>query len=120
MLERNRLRITDTAKCPFCGSDIEPGSQRCGFCGSDLLHNETARTDEEATKQYKCPSCGAPLIFSAENSMLKVTIARYADGYTVRGNFDPRHVKQKLIRTEETKTYIPPAKGAVGGSVRSR
>lgn len=64
--------MADTVKCPVCGADIEAGAKFCEFCGSDLKQQQQPKKPEsERTEEYKCPACGAALVFNTESGKLK-------------------------------------------------
>ena len=63
--------MSEIKKCPACNADIEGDEQFCGYCGFRLdSANEEKKPESERTEQYKCPSCGSPLRFSAATGKL--------------------------------------------------
>lgn len=63
--------MADTVKCPFCNADTDAGSKFCAYCGSELKKQQAAGPESERTKEYKCPACGSPLVFSSDSGKLR-------------------------------------------------
>lgn len=63
--------MDEIRKCPSCGADVSEGEKFCAVCGAKLEEPGAEKKPEsEKTDQYKCPSCGAPLKFSAATGKL--------------------------------------------------
>jgi hypothetical protein len=60
--------MADTVKCPVCNADTAAGRKFCEYCGSALDPqpvNPSAPKNGKKIEEYKCPACGAPLVFSS-------------------------------------------------------
>ncbi len=63
-------------KCSSCGDENYEGAKFCRSCGAKLTGPAEAPVADEAdfrqkdAHSYKCPSCGAPLAYSAEGGKL--------------------------------------------------
>ena len=62
--------MSETKKCALCGGDIGAGDKFCPYCGAPADAYVSNRKESEQTEQYKCPSCGAALVFSAATGKL--------------------------------------------------
>lgn len=87
--------MAETVKCPVCNADTAAGRNFCEYCGSRLnpqAVNPTAPKNGSKIEEYKCPACGAPLVFSSDSGKLSCgscgneyevgTIQQYQENYT--------------------------------------
>ena len=64
--------MADTVKCPGCNADVPADRKFCEFCGYDMRQAGTPKKPEsERIEEYKCPACGAALVFSTQSGKLR-------------------------------------------------
>ncbi len=117
--------MADTVKCPVCNADTAAGRKFCEYCGSALDPqpvNPSAPKNGKKIEEYKCPACGAPLVFSSESGKLRCgscdneyevgTIQQYQENNT-EAEFDWGTYSQSLSGTlPEMTAYICKSCGA--------
>ncbi len=63
--------MADTVRCPSCNGENEAGKKFCEFCGAELDKKPQTMSESERIEEYKCPACGAALVFNTDSGKLK-------------------------------------------------
>jgi class 3 adenylate cyclase len=98
------VNVSDSQRCPHCGSEVDEGQRFCGSCGTVLALTCPVCGTENPLSNKFCGSCGAELVRQqapAEVEERKVVTVLFADlvGFTSRSEqLDPEDVRAMLSR----------------------